>query len=287
MELQRERRRPPRARSTSAAGGHMKDLSRSCAIVFLLLFVAPWAWSGDTIPKAAWKRPMGLPLAGAGTRKAALTSDPIDDGYWQGAPVGGFGAGTFSRTYRGDFARWHLKTGAHKYETVDVNQFAMFQQAEGSPAVVRVLSASHPAGRSLSSWQWDYPVGAGDYYALYPKSWYDYRWNQFPAHVVLEQFSPILPNNYRDSSYPVAVYRWQAENSTDHAVTVSVMLSWANMLGWFNSFSRDLDSRRNHGNRNRFATEPQGATGTMKGLVFDRNHFGPVENEWDGQFAIA
>jgi len=33
---------------------------------------------------------------------------------------------------------------------------------------------------------------------------------------VLEQFSPILPNNYRESSYPVAVYRWHAENPTDH-----------------------------------------------------------------------
>ena len=51
----------------------------------------------------------------------------IDDGYWQGAPVGGLGAGTFSRTYRGDFSRWHLKGGVHKYETVDANQFAIYE----------------------------------------------------------------------------------------------------------------------------------------------------------------
>lgn len=265
----------------------MTQRSRFFAIFYLILFVVPYAWSGDSIPKAAWKRAIGAPLPNAGTRKPNLT-DLIDDGYWQGAPVGGFGSGTFSRTYRGDFSRWHLKTGVHKYETVDANQFAMYQKSEGASAgVAQVLSATHPHNQSLSAWKWDYPVGAGDYYALYPKSWYDYRWDRFPAHVVLEQFSPILPNNYRESSYPVAVYRWHAENPTDHAVTVSVMLSWANMLGWFNSFSRDLSSRRNHGNRNHFATEPQGTTGTMKGLVFDRNHFGPVENEWDGQFAIA
>ena len=266
----------------------MTQRSRYFAVFFfLLLFFVPCAWSGDSIPKAAWKREIGAPLPNAGTRKPNLT-DLIDDGYWQGAPVGGFGSGTFSRTYRGDFSRWHLKTGVHKYETVDVNQFAMYQKAEGSSqGIAQVLSATHPQNHSLSAWKWDYPVGAGDYYALYPKSWYDYRWNQFPAHVVLEQFSPILPNNYRETSYPVAVYRWHAENPTDRAVTVSVMLSWANMLGWFNSFSRDLNSRRNHGNRNRFASESQGAAGTMKGLVFDRNHFGPVENEWDGQFVIA
>src|SRR5207248_7816690 len=26
---------------------------------------------------------------------------------------------------------------------------------------------------------------------------------------------------------------------------------------------------------------------TMKGIVFDRNHLGPVQDEWDGQFVIA
>jgi len=269
------------------AGGTMKQWIRSRALFFLMLLCAPCAWSGDAIPKAAWKRGIGEVLPHPGTRKPILT-DLIDDGYWQGAPVGGFGAGTFSRTYRGDFSRWHLKTGVHKYQTVDVNQFAMYQKTEGDPkGVAQVLSATHPANQNLSAWKWDYPVGAGDYYALYPKAWYDYRWDKFPAHVVLEQFSPILPNNYRESSYPVAVYRWHAENPTHHEVTVSVMLSWANMLGWFHSYTHDLNGRRNHGNRNHFMSEIQGAAGTMKGVVLDRNRAGAVQDEWDGQFVIA
>ena len=153
--------------------------------------IAAQAWAGDAIPKAAWRRPLGLPLD-----KPGVTRVPgnIDDGYWQGAPVGGFGSGTFSRSYRGDFARWHIKAGVHKYAPVYANQFAMFQQAEGEPqGTARVLMTDHPADKTLSSWQWDYPVGAGEYAALYPKSWYDYKWDQFPAHVVLEQFSPVLP----------------------------------------------------------------------------------------------
>ena len=148
----------------------------------------------DEIPKAAWRRPLGAPLANPGVRKNKVD---IDDGYWQGAPVGGFGAGTFSRTYRGDFARWHIKAAVHKYETVFANQFAMFQKSEGDPeGTARVLMNGHPSDGQLSSWQWDYPVGAGDYAALFPKSWYDYRWDKFPAHVTLEQFSPVLPDNY-------------------------------------------------------------------------------------------
>ena len=171
---------------------------------------------------------------------------------WQGAPVGGFGAGTFSRTYRGDFARWHLQGGVHKYQSVAANQFAMYQKSEGDAnGVAQVLTADHPKGQALSSWKWDYPVGAGDYAALYPKAWFDYRWEKFPAHVYVEQFSPILPDNYKETSYPVAVYRWHAENPTNKRVTVSVLLSWENMLGWLRTTTRDLSGAINAGNFNR------------------------------------
>ncbi|MGH9528467.1 MAG: GH116 family glycosyl hydrolase [Terriglobales bacterium] len=263
--------------------------SGKCSLLFLVLLSAAWLFAGDTIPKAAWKRPIGLPLENAGGRKPALAATGmIDDGYWQGAPVGGFGAGTFSRTYRGDFARWHIKGGVHKYQTVWANQFAMYQKVEGAPeGVAQVLTAGHPDKGELASWKWDYPIGAGDYYSLYPKSWYDYRWDKFPAHVTLEQFSPVLPNNYRESSYPVAVYRWHAENPTDKTVTVSVLLSWSNMLGWFRDFSANMNGALDAGNHNRFVAKPEGTDGQMKGIVFDRIHPNGVRDDWDGQMTIA
>src|SRR5438270_4102146 len=113
----------------------------------------------DDIPKAAWRRPIGEPLANAGTSKPALGPGHIDDGYWQGAPVGGFGAGTFSRSYRGDFSRWHLQPGVHKFQTVWANQFAIFQKPEDADGTAKVLFNGHPEGNSLNSWSWDYPVG--------------------------------------------------------------------------------------------------------------------------------
>jgi non-lysosomal glucosylceramidase len=267
----------------------MKVNFRRPAIFLTLLFVfAPFANRAQDIPKAAWTRSIGLPLDNAGTKKPALPAEHIDDGFWQGAPVGGFGAGTFSRTYRGDFARWHMKAGVHKYQTVYSNQFAMFQKSEGeSEGVARVLFTNHPANKVLSSWAWDYPVGAGNYSALYPKSWFDYQWDKFPAHVTIEQFSPILPDNYKETSYPVAVYRVHAENPTSKNVTVSILLSWTNMLGWFRSASHDFTGMLNEGNHNRFVTAPLGASGTMKGIVFDRDRAGAAPNEWDGQMMIA
>ena len=255
---------------------------------FFLSFISLYnlAFAGDSISRAAWKRGIGQPLDHAGTKKPNLPV--IDDGYWQGAPVGGFGAGTFSRTYAGNFSRWHLKTGVHKYETIYANQFAMYQQTEGSPVgVAQVLTTDHPKSPALKSWKWDYPVGAGDYYALYPKSWYDYRWDKFPAHVTLEQYSPVLPNNYRETSYPVAVYRWHAENPTNKTVTVSVLLSWTNMVGWARGFSGNFSEHLSEGDTNRFMTEQYDGA-AMKGIVFDRHRAGsPITDDWDGQMAIA
>jgi non-lysosomal glucosylceramidase len=265
----------------------MRHAVRTSLVLLAFLLVTSCLWAGDAIPKAAWKRPIGLPLENPGGRKPNLTG-MIDDGYWQGAPVGGFGAGTFSRTYRGDFSRWHIKAGINKYETVWANQFAMYQKSEGaSQGVAQVLTAAHPDGPDLNTWKWDYPVGAGDYYALYPKSWYDYRWDKFPAHVTLEQFSPVLPDNYRESSYPVAIYRWHSENPTRHAVTVSILLSWTNMVGWFRDFSSNLDGGLDMGNYNRFMYQSEGPSGHMKGIIFDRKRLQPVKEEWDGQIAIA
>jgi non-lysosomal glucosylceramidase len=263
----------------------------SVVFVSALLASSGAAWAGDAIPEVAWKRPIGQPLEGAGGRAPSQGPGHIDDGYWQGAPVGGFGAGTFSRSYRGDFSRWHVKAGVHKYQAIAANQFAMYQKVEGdSEGVAQALLADHPKGGELAAWKWDYPVGAGDYYALYPKSWFDYRWDKFPAHVVLEQFSPVLPDNYKESSYPVAVYRWHAENPTSRPVTVSILVSWENMVGAFRSYSRGLDDALYEGNFNRFvasAADPSSGAPAMKGVVFDRKRSGDVRDEWDGQLTIA
>src|SRR5882724_2323802 len=267
-------------------------MTKTCARTFRLLFLATLCttllYASDAIPEAAWRRPLGQPLKNALGRKPEITT-MIDDGYWQGAPVGGFGAGTLSRSYRGDFVRWHLKAGIHKYETVPADQFSVFMKPEGAgQSVAEVLCAGKPKSNGLSGWNWNYPVGAGEYAALYPKAWFDYRAPELPVHLVLEQFSPILPGNYKETSYPVALYNWYATNETQQTVTVSIMFSWTNMIGWLRDKGVNFTNQINVQNVNRFRSEPLGQNSTMKGIVFDHLRKGNVvQEEWDGQFAIA
>jgi len=179
-----------------------------------------------------------------------------------------------------------VKAGIHKYEDVPANQFAVFAQPDGEAPVCMALAVGKPKDDALSSWNWDLPAGDGAYSALYPKSWFTYGMQRLPVKLSVEQFSPILPDNYKETSYPVAVYRWKAENPTNKTVTISILFSWTNMVGWFRDTSRTFDNARNEQNVNRYVTEGTGAS-TTSGIVFDRLRQGPVQDEWDGQFAIA
>src|ERR1700747_715934 len=137
----------------------IKRFALACLALLVVPSFRPATYANDDVPKAAWKRPIGQPLENPGTKKPALDAGHIDNGFWQGAPVGGFGAGTFSRTYSGDFARWHMKAGGHQYQPDWTNKFAMFQKSEAdSDGVAKVLTAAPPPDHALSSWDWDYPV---------------------------------------------------------------------------------------------------------------------------------
>jgi non-lysosomal glucosylceramidase len=252
----------------------------------LLAASASAALCQSQIPTVAWHIPIGTPPANPGGQRTELNGGNIDDGYWQGAPVGGFGAGTFSRSYRGHFERWHIKAGTHKYQDVPANQFAAFAQPEGGSSVSMVLATGKPKNGALSSWNWNYPAGDGEYAALYPKSWFSYGTKALPVKLTVEQFSPILPNNYKETSYPVAAYEWTAENPSSKPVTVSVLFSWTNMVGWFRDNLRNFDGALNDQNFNRFVSEDS-IGGKASGIVFDRLRQGAVQDEWDGQFAIA
>ncbi len=253
--------------------------------VCTLLAGSAIGFTQDQIPDAAWSIPIGTAPSKPGHPRAAYPG-LIDDGYWQGAPVGGFGAGTFSRSERGHFERWHVKAGIHKYQDVPANQFAVFAQPKGEAPISVAMAVGKPKDDALSSWNWNMPAGDGLYSALYPKSWFSYGTQVLPIKMSVEQFSPILPDNYKETSYPVAVYRWTAENPSNKPVTVSILFSWTNMVGWFRDTSRTFDGARNEQNVNRFVSEGAGA-GKASGIVFDRLRRGPVEEEWDGQFAIA
>jgi non-lysosomal glucosylceramidase len=183
--------------------------------------------SHPPIPACTWSRPIGLGWTKPYTVRYASN---IDDGPWHGMPLGGFGAGCIGRSSKGDFNLWHIDGGEHVFQTMPACQFSVFEQV-GNRTQAYALCTETPTDGTLETWQW-YPSDGGTYHALFPRSWFVYE-NVFQAALTCEQFSPIWSENYQESSYPVACFEWTAHNPTDQPITLSIMLTWQNMVGWF------------------------------------------------------
>ena len=80
----------------------------------------------DCPTDVAWTHVMGTP-PGTPPPPRPRAPDPFsggDDGAHAGAPIGGIGAGSIGRTYRGDFARWHLRLGRRVHHPAPHTFFA-------------------------------------------------------------------------------------------------------------------------------------------------------------------
>ena len=174
-------------------------------------------------PEISWKRKIGEPLESPGVVKVIGPEGGLpnfSDGYWQGMPLGGIGAGTFSQTYRGDFARWHLEIGKHIYKTIFPCQFGVYEEGNAF-----ILNDYKPPDGSLSSWNWQKQNGM--YHALYPRAYFEYK----DLNIVQEQFSPIIAHNYEETSYPLAIFRWHIKNPKNKEREISLLWSWQSIFG--------------------------------------------------------
>ncbi len=147
-----------------------------------------------------------------------------------GIPLGGLGGGTVGRGWRGAFNRWHLQPGMVEYRTVWADQFSLRVERDGRAQAV-VLAGQPHKGRALSAWRWKLPPACGTYHALFPRAWTSYDQPLPGVRLVCRQVSPVLPGNYRESSYPVGVFVWQVENTADTPARVSIMFSFQNGSG--------------------------------------------------------
>jgi non-lysosomal glucosylceramidase len=218
-------------------------------------------------PACAFDRPIGYTLGWYGRTAAPGNIEAQAEG--SACPAGGIGAGSFEWTMSGHFRYWFLKSGWMVDDTVWADQFHVFMK-QGNRTIARTLCTGSPPSAALQSWEWDYPAGKGSYYALFPKSGFSYERNEtFPVKLAVTQYSPVIPHNYQETSYPVAVYKWIAQNPSAEPAEVSVMLTWQNMVGWEavpQAGSADYTwDRKSGGNSNAFVEE-----GRKKGIVFQK-----------------
>lgn len=178
------------------------------------------AWS---IPACAWKRPLGI------LPKIELMPEKSDEPNGlntllrvkKGLPLGGIGAGNFMYNLCGTFGPWQLKVGRYEERFLSQAAFHVREAWGDKDGTVRTLATDNV----LPAWTRLNP-GEGDYYALFPRGWCTYK--AFQTDVSLQFFSPIIKDNYRETSLPVALFLFKIHNPTKSPAKVSVMFTFPN-----------------------------------------------------------
>ncbi|GLT75667.1 hypothetical protein SLA2020_473720 [Shorea laevis] len=161
-----------------------------------------------------------------------------------GVPLGGIGAGSIGRSYRGEFQHFNLFPLICKEGPVLANQFSAFVSRANGERFSTVLCprspelAKHSTSVGIESWDWNLKGDLCTYHALFPRAWTIYEGQPDPdLKIVCRQISPFIPHNYRESSLPVSVFTFTLSNSGKTSADATLLFTWANSIGGVSGIS--------------------------------------------------
>ncbi|CAN8290131.1 unnamed protein product [Cochlearia groenlandica] len=173
-------------------------------------------------------------------RKHHVTGD-------HGVPLGGIGAGSIGRSYKGEFQQFKLFPKVCEEAPILTNQFSVFVTRPGGVKHSTVLCPKKPEmikdnggylcrGQApnigIESWDWNMTGEKSTYHALYPRSWTVYEGEPDPElRIVSRQVSPFIPHNYEESSLPVSVFNFTVTNTGVEQASVTLLFTWENSVG--------------------------------------------------------
>ncbi|WVZ95476.1 hypothetical protein U9M48_041237 [Paspalum notatum var. saurae] len=160
------------------------------------------------------------------------------DNCYRGVPLGGLGAGSIGRSYRGYFQHFQIFPVTNEEKPILANQFSAFVSRPNGKKYSTVLSAptadllKEVNKSSIGSWDWKVKEDRCTYHALFPRSWTAYDGVPDPEiKITCRQISPFIPHSYKESSFPAAVFTFTVENSGSTPADVTLLFTWANSVG--------------------------------------------------------
>ncbi|MBE7464960.1 MAG: hypothetical protein HS116_15905 [Planctomycetes bacterium] len=154
-------------------------------------------------------------------------------------PLGGIGTGTVSLGGRGELRDWEIWNRPNKNSTLPLSFFAVWAKPAAKDAAPvakilerRVLPPYH-AGHGLSR----HALGGvarldeAHFQGEYPFAKIDFADRELPVKASLEAYTPFIPLQEDDSSYPVAIFNWTFRNPTKQKVELSLLAALHNPIG--------------------------------------------------------
>ncbi|QHO32486.1 Non-lysosomal glucosylceramidase [Arachis hypogaea] len=78
----------------------------------------------------------------------------------------------------------------------------------------------------IQSWDWNLSGDKSTYHALYPRAWTIYEEPDPALRIVCPQISPIIPHNYKESSFPAPVFTFVLNNFGKTTADVTLLFTW-------------------------------------------------------------
>ncbi|TKR93153.1 hypothetical protein L596_007658 [Steinernema carpocapsae] len=164
------------------------------------------------------------------------TFQPLKHKPHYGVPCGTIGSGSIGRDFRGGFCKFGLRPGMieHKVDVLKADQFVVTVRRDLETIYQKVLSAAEftpQAGSVLSAWDFSFPAENLQYRGLFPRAWTTYDIPECGLKIVCRQISPVIPNDYRESSLPTSVFVFEIENLSAGCLDVSITFAFRNGTG--------------------------------------------------------
>ena len=197
-------------------------LSRVALLIMLFLANGITSFSQGLweLPECAWTRKMGDRPIYSKMQHADVCGAIPETMTKKGMPLGGIGTGSLMYNFCGSFGPFYMKPGVYEERFLSQAAFHIREEVKGK-AVAYTLATEDvlPAWNRLKT-------GDAGYRALFPKATFDY--GVFQSEVSLLQFSPVIKDNYKETSYPVGMFLFKVKNTKQETVKLSFMFTFPN-----------------------------------------------------------
>ncbi|CAJ0915323.1 unnamed protein product, partial [Mesorhabditis belari] len=116
---------------------------------------------------------------------------------------------------------------------IKANQFILTVHNEDQSRLLyqKCLTAASFSSKSLSEWEIDFPKEKLHYRGLYPRSWTTFTIEELSLELTCEIVSPVIPDNYKDSSFPTSCFLWSIKNEGTQNLHITLTFTFRNGTG--------------------------------------------------------
>jgi non-lysosomal glucosylceramidase len=221
-----------------------------------------------------------------------------DDGAFGLPAYGGIGTGCFARDLHGHFDRWQLQPGFPRKISINAASLCL-QWRQGQRS----------AGYRIGEAGWDKPLPAGSRSVAvqWPVISEKMTSPEWPVEVLLESWSPVVPQDYAAAAMPVAFFDFYIKNTSSEPAELDAALFMPNFLGWRKGVGnvnaseaeqkpnrdpntqthlRSWPERSNSGNY-ATETEPDAGKALLSGVTMQRSGYTEPTQDVEGQIQLA